>query len=90
MNHLDLVTSIFSAGGAVCLFFHCYALLRDKDVKGVSFVPVWWWFAWGVWNLYYYSALNQPWSFYTSILVLVLTIVRLCLMIHYKRREASL
>jgi hypothetical protein len=84
MTYLDLITGVFSTGGALCLLFHCRALLHDKSVRGVSLIPVWWWFLWGIWNLHYFYVLHQPFSFYTSILVLVLTLVRLCLMIHYK------
>lgn len=41
--------------------------------------------AWGVWNVYYYPALNQPLSFYGGLFVVVANAVYVWMMIFYRK-----
>lgn len=46
--------------------------------------------AWGLWNLYYYPSLDQPWSFYGGVaLVCVNTTYLCCVLIFREGRHNS-
>lgn len=68
-HQLDVVNGLFEVFGAVGTWANAYKLYVDKKVMGVF----WGMFAfitlWGIWNLFYYSGLNQPLSFYGGILL---------------------
>jgi hypothetical protein len=63
----DLFNGIFEAGGAVLLWLDVQRLHRDKMLRGVYW-PVRVFFAsWGFWNIYYYHAIQQPFSFWAGL-----------------------
>lgn len=60
----DHINGAFEFGGAIILLLDCIRLRRDRRVLGVHWGPKFFFLAWGLWNLYYYPSLGQPWSFY--------------------------
>ncbi len=75
MNHVDLINAAFEGGGALLLCLNVRRLLKDKRVEGISLVPTVWWTFWGFWNVYYYSAVHCPASFYAGIAVVAIQCV---------------
>lgn len=53
----DMINGIFEGGGAILLSLNIRRLLKDKKVEGISLIPVFFWSAWGFWNLFYYPSL---------------------------------
>lgn len=63
----DLGNGVFEALGAVLLWLDVARLWRDRMLRGVYWpVRVFFW-AWGVWNVFYYPALGQSFSFYAGL-----------------------
>lgn len=60
---MDLVNGVFEFGGALLLLLNVRRLARDRHLAGVHWSPTVFFTAWGVWNLFYYPSLDQPWSF---------------------------
>lgn len=85
MTAHDAINAIFEGGGAVFLCLNVRRLLRDKSVKGVSLLTTSWWTAWGFWNVYFYSAVNTPASFYAGIAVVLVNAAWLALAVYYSR-----
>lgn len=68
---LDLINSGFQLLGAIAAWANCYKLHKEKVIRGVYWPVYALYSAWGLWNLVYYWGLNQPYSFFMGI-VLVL------------------
>lgn len=83
----DIVNALFEFGGAVVLWRNVYQLHIDKEVKGVHWLPVAFWSAWGVWNVWYYPHLDQMFSFYAGIFVVLTNLVYLTQMFYYIHRK---
>jgi hypothetical protein len=83
----DAINAAFEGGGAIFLCLNVRRLLKDKSVKGVSLLATSWWTAWGFWNVYFYSAVNTPASFWAGIAVVLVNAVWLCLAVYYARAE---
>ncbi len=83
----DAINACFEAGGALFLCLNVARIRRDRTVRGVSLWPTAWWSAWGVWNVYYYSALAQPASFWAGVAVVIVNTVWLAHALAYARRE---
>ena len=79
----DIINAGFelSAGGAVLL--HCQRLYQHKQVRGLSIAAVLLFTVWGFWNVYYYSALEQPLSFWAGLGVVALNTVWVALALYY-------
>ena len=79
----DLVNGGFEACGGVFVLNHCRVLHRDKQVKGVSKLSTAVFFAWGMWNLYYYPSLDQWLSFAGGLVIVSANCVWLAQMLWY-------
>lgn len=84
--NVDTVNAVFEGGGALLLVLNIRRLMRDKRLAGVSLVPTVWWNLWGVWNVYYYHALAQTFSFVAGLGVLAANTVWVVLALVYARR----
>lgn len=65
----DLVNGLFELFGGILLCLNIRRLYKDKKVTGVSWIPVAFFTSWGLWNLYFYPALNCWASFVGGIVV---------------------
>lgn len=83
----DLINGIFEVCGAPFIMMSIIALNKDKKVRGVSWMHVSFFSAWGYWNLYYYPHLNQWASFYGGLFLVVTNTVWLGQIFYYLRKE---
>ncbi len=63
MKPLDLTNGTFELIGGAMTWLNVAKLRKDKVIHGVDWRVTFFWFAWGVWNLFYYPMLGQPVSF---------------------------
>ena len=82
----DLINATFEFGGSLAITASILRLLKDKEVKGISWHMIAFFTSWGAWNVFYYPHLGQTLSFLAGILVLTTNVVYLSLLIHYSRR----
>lgn len=83
----DLINGLFELVGGALVWISVLALYRDKQVKGV-YVPAWAFFAaWGMWNLYYYPALEQWWSFAGGMLIAAGNLTWVLMAVYYGRKD---
>ena len=86
----DLINGSFEIfGGFFIIYFSCRKLIREKKVRGVSWVHISYFTLWGFWNLAYYPYLNQWLSFVGGAFVVTANCFWLYLMIYYIRREQN-
>ena len=70
MKSQDLINGMFEMLGGILCWLNVLSLLKDKQIKGVSYPVMTFYALWGYWNLYYYPYLNQ-WLSFTGGLFLV-------------------
>ena len=85
----DNVNGLFELFGGVFIMLSCIKLYRDKKVRGVSFVHIAYFTAWGYWNIEYYSNLRQWTSLIGSLAVTLINTVWLAMLIWYIRKERN-
>lgn len=83
----DIINGLFEFIGALFQTRNIWALLQDRQVKGVRPLPVAFFSLWGAWNIWYYPSLNQWVSFWGGICIVITNTVWLCLMVYYMRRD---
>ena len=86
MQSNDLINGAFELLGGCLLMLNVRRITADKAISGVSWLPVFFFTAWGIWNLYYYPSLNQWFSFTGGCLIVVVNAIWLGLVLYYKRR----
>lgn len=82
----DAINGTFEFIGAAFILNHCRCLFKDKKVAGVSILSTVFFFAWGVWNIYYYPHLNQMWSFYGGLCISASNTLYIGMLVYYKYR----
>ena len=83
MSIPDLINGSFEMLGGAFILLSIRKLLRDKIVRGVSWIHVFYFAVWGIWNLYYYPSLGQTFSFIGGISVAVTNTIYTALLIWY-------
>lgn len=83
----DMINGLFECIGGVLLLANIRRLWRDRRVSGVSVLPVIFWTAWGLWNLFFYPAVGCWWSFSGGVLVAVANASWLILLAALSRGE---
>lgn len=86
MTFHDAINAMFEGGGALFLLLNVRRLLRDRSVKGVSLITTSWWTLWGFWNVYFYSAVQTPASFWAGIAVVIVNALWLGLAVYFARK----
>ena len=83
----DLINGLFECIGALVLTMNVRQLLKDKVLHGVHILPTIFYTCWGLWNLYYYPALDQWFSFFGGLAIVIVNAVWVVLAIKYSRRQ---
>jgi hypothetical protein len=84
----DAINGTFELAAGFFVLNHCRVLYAEKQVRGVSLTSSGFFLLWGMWNMYYYPALNQPLSFYGGVFVVAANAFYLGMLFHYRRLEA--
>jgi hypothetical protein len=63
MQTNDIINGSFELVGGVASWINVYKLYQDKAVRGVYWPAMFFFAAWGFWNMYYYPTLDQTFSF---------------------------
>lgn len=82
----DAINGTFELSAGFFVLNHCRVLYRHKEARGVSLLSVIFFTVWGLWNPYYYSALNQPLSFYGGLFVCAANALYVGMMVSYRSR----
>jgi hypothetical protein len=64
MRAIDVINSLFELIGSLAVWMNVRQLLKDRVVKGSRWEFAIFFTSWSAWNLYYYSELHQPVSFF--------------------------
>lgn len=83
----DMINGSFELFSAVLFLLNIRILLRDKKTQGISLVPTTFFTAWGFWNIYYYSYLDQWFSFYGGIFLVAVNTWWLLLALYYRKER---
>ena len=85
----DYINGLFELFGGLFITLSCIKLYKDKKVRGVSFVHIAYFTAWGYWNIEYYSNLEQWTSLVGSLAVTLINTWWLGMLIWYTRKERN-
>ena len=83
----DMMNGFFEGFGGLMILNHCRAIYRDKLVRGVSIISTVFFFAWGIFNVYFYKHLDQPYSWYAGIFMMCCNCVYVYLLVYYSKEE---
>lgn len=86
----DLINGALEMCGAWFILLSVRRLHRDRLVRGVSWVGVCFFAFWGYWNLFYYPQLDQYFSFYGTIGMVIANTTWMCQLIYYTLAERRL
>ena len=80
----DQINGIFEFTGALFVVQSVRAVLKDRQVKGIRWPIVAFMSFWGVWNLYFYPAVNCWFSFAGGAFLVLANVVWLILLAYFR------
>ena len=83
----DMINGLFEVIGGFVIWGNVWRLSIDKQVRGVLTWYTFFFLAWGYWNLYYYPSLEQWWSFWGGVNIVLANSVWFLQMLYYGRGE---
>ena len=89
MNN-DLINGLVQLFGGVLTIINIVKLIKDKKIKGISWIPTAYFSIWGAWNMYYLLSLNQTYSFWGGLIIFSANAIWLGLLIYYYTQERKL
>lgn len=69
--NLDIINGSFEGIGAICSWANVYKYTQERIVRGIYWPSVIFYAVWGAFNLIYYPSLNQPFSFWGGLVLLL-------------------
>jgi len=76
----DMVNGTFELLAALFLAVNVVKLYHDREVRGVSWISVFFFTTWGAWNLFYYPHLGQWISYLGGVAVLAVNLTWLSML----------
>ena len=83
----DIISGLFGFFGGLFLFHNCGVLYKQKLVRGVSLFASAFFALWAIWNIYYFSQLDQPFCLIGSIISAVASTLWIGMAIYYRTQE---
>lgn len=81
----DIINGLFESTGAFFIACSIMKVLKDKEVRGVHWLTILFFFTWGLWNLYYYPQLGQWFSFAGGVAIALANAIYVSLLFWYSR-----
>ena len=69
------------------MWINVKSIIKDKETKGIHWLPMVFFNLWGFWNIYYYRFLFQPISFYGGINMTLANTTWVTLAIYYMHKK---
>lgn len=85
--NVDHVNAFFEIVGALLQAQNVNRLLRDRKVAGVDWRVTALFAAWGCWNIYFYRAVETPWSAAGAVGMTLANVAWVCLALRVKSEE---
>lgn len=80
----DAINGAFEVVGGVCIWLNVRRLAKDKRISGIDWRVTGFFWAWGIWNLFYYPSLDQWASFAGGMVICAGNFVWLGLALKYR------
>lgn len=84
LSMIDIINGFFEIIGGIVGILNIKSIIKDKEVKGVSYFVTLFFSSWGIWNCYFYFSLNLFLSLLGSFIMTIVNIVWLILVFKYK------
>ena len=85
LNLFDAGNAFFECVGATLVWFNVRRLYRDKMLRGVNWQVSGFFWAWGIFNIFWYTHLDKPWSFAAGLIMLAANTAWITLALKYRK-----
>lgn len=79
----DVINAGFEFVGALTILMSAYKCYCNKSAAGIHWGMVAFMTGWGFWNLFFYGGLEQHWSFWAGVFMLLSNLLYVGLLIRY-------
>lgn len=80
----DMYNGMFEAVAGALKIIDIFSIYKDKEVKGFSLIPVCFFVCWAAFNVWFYPAIGQYWSFIGGLFLFATNGIWLAMALYYK------
>ena len=84
---VEQTTAVFASISGMMLFLNIHQAVKDRDIRGVSLVTLWFFTTYAAWMVFYFWYLDQTWVIIPAVINFIANAGYLILAIIYKRRS---
>lgn len=85
-NYTDLINAIWEVLGGLFVIPSIVSIAKTKEVKGVNWSTIMFFFIWGLWNIYFYPHNGFILSFYGGVFLSILNFIWVLMLIKYSKK----
>lgn len=85
----DVTQAMWEAGSACLQLLNLRAVRRARKVEGVHWLPTAFYFAWGIYNIWFYRVLSLPFAFWASLAITAVNLTWLLHVWYYARNRGT-
>lgn len=83
----DQINAIFEMMGALFMFPSLIKAYKEKHIAGISLLTPIFFSSWGLWNVFYYPLMMQPWSATAALFLFGFNFIWLFQVFYYSKKE---
>lgn len=84
----DITQACWELGSAVFSLLNIRAIRQSKSLAGVHWLPTAFFFLWGVYNLWFYTALHLPAAWWAGMVITITNLIWLAHVAWYVRQRS--
>lgn len=86
MDTNDIINASFELGGGLMVIPSILNIMKTKSADGIATSTITFFTLWGIWNVYYYPAMEQPLSATAAVLLTTANLTWWSLIIRYRKK----
>ena len=87
INNSDLYNGLFEMISGIFATTNIYRIVKDKQVRGISVLPMAFFTMWGIFNWWFYPHNDLWFSFFGGLLMSTVNLIWVALFFYYKRKN---
>lgn len=84
LGTIDFVNALFEIAAVGATIINIRQILKDKCIHGVTVIAQIFYFAWSLWNVYFYYSYSTMFSYWVSVIFCLMNIIWLVLVFYFK------
>ncbi len=85
----DVTQACWEGGSAILQLLNVRAIRKSRSIAGIHWLPTAFFAGWGIYNLWFYAALNLPYAWWAGMAITLVNLIWLGHLWYYARARGN-